>query len=95
MTSSPRIGRTLAESTPARGVPPPRPPSAPSMLLSLFDDVRFSWSRLDVGRDRGSPVSHDAAPFEFTDTPHQVMVSLDPPLPLDGQAGGAAEMARP
>ena len=26
----------------------------------------ISWSGLDIGRDRGSPVSHYAAPFEFT-----------------------------
>ena len=26
----------------------------------------ISWSGLDIGRDRGSPVSHYDAPFEFT-----------------------------
>ena len=56
-----------------------------------------SWSGLDIGLDRGSPVSHYAAPFEFTGRLRQVTVTLEP-LPEggddDGQALGQAEMAR-
>ena len=32
--------------------------------LGFFNFV--SWAGLDIGRDRGSPVSHYAAPFAFT-----------------------------
>jgi arylsulfatase len=53
-----------------------------------------SWSGLDIGRDRGSPVSHYAAPFECTARLRCVTVTLQPPLALDGDALGRAEMAR-
>ena len=32
--------------------------------LGFFNFV--SWTGLDIGRDRGSPVSHYESPFEFT-----------------------------
>ncbi len=54
----------------------------------------ISWSGLDIGRDRGSPVSHYAAPFEFGGLLRKVTVTLDPPQSLDGEAAGRAEMAR-
>lgn len=54
----------------------------------------ISWSGLDIGRDRGSPVSHYDAPFAFTGQLRYVTVDLKPQQPLDGEAIGRAEMAR-
>ncbi len=54
----------------------------------------ISWSGLDIGLDRGSPVSHYAAPFAFTGKLRRVTVTLDPLQVLDGDAVGQAEMAR-
>ncbi|MGH7024881.1 MAG: arylsulfatase [Caulobacteraceae bacterium] len=54
----------------------------------------ISWSGLDIGRDRGSPVGPYAAPFAFTGTLRKVTVVMDGDQTLDGQALGAAEMAR-
>jgi arylsulfatase len=53
-----------------------------------------SWSGLDIGRDRGSPVGDYPAPFEFDGTLRKVTVTLDAPQALDGDGAGAAEMAR-
>ncbi len=54
----------------------------------------ISWSGLDIGRDRGSPVADYAAPFEFTGKLVKVTVTMDPDQVLDGDAIGEAEMAR-
>ena len=54
----------------------------------------ISWSGLDIGRDRGSPVSHYAAPYPFGGTLRKVTVILDAPQGFDGDAAGRAEMAR-
>jgi hypothetical protein len=54
----------------------------------------ISWSGLDIGRDRGSPVGLYAAPFEFTGRLDKVTVLMDRQDPLDGEAVGNAEMAR-
>lgn len=54
----------------------------------------ISWSGLDIGRDRASPVSHYAAPFAFTGRLLCVTVDLQPQQPLDGHGIGQAEMAR-
>ena len=63
-----------------------------------FDDRRsasssfISWSGLDIGRDRGSPVSHYEAPFTFTGKLRKVTVTLDDDQALDAKAaadGGA------
>lgn len=54
----------------------------------------ISWSGLDIGRDRGSPVSHYAAPFEFSGVLRKVTVSLEAAQDIDGDALGRAEMAR-
>jgi arylsulfatase len=54
----------------------------------------ISWSGLDIGRDRGSPVSHYEAPFEFTGTLERVTVTMDDDQALDGAGVGRAEMAR-
>jgi arylsulfatase A-like enzyme len=54
-----------------------------------------SWSGLDIGRDRSSPVGDYPAPFSFTQTMTHVIVDLLPrDQPLDGEAIGNAEMAR-
>jgi arylsulfatase len=54
----------------------------------------ISWSGLDIGRDRGSPVADYAAPFAFSGRLDKVTVTMDAEQALDGEAIGAAEMAR-
>ncbi|MFN3524015.1 MAG: arylsulfatase [Phenylobacterium sp.] len=54
----------------------------------------ISWSGLDIGRDRGSPVADYPAPFTFTGVLRKVTVTMDEDQTLDGDAVGAAEMAR-
>ena len=53
-----------------------------------------SWSGLDVGRDRGSPVSHYEAPFAFTGKLIKVTVSMDDDQALDGDQVGQSLLAR-
>jgi hypothetical protein len=54
----------------------------------------ISWSGLDIGRDRGSPVSHYDAPFEFSAKLLRVTVAMHDDQKLDGEGVGNAEMAR-
>ena len=54
----------------------------------------ISWSGLDIGRDRASPVSHYEAPFAFTGRLLRVTVTMHDDQKLDGDGIGAAEMAR-
>ena len=54
----------------------------------------ISWSGLDIGLDRGSPVADYAAPFSFTGLLKKVTVTMDDDQNLDGQGVGDAEMAR-
>ena len=54
----------------------------------------ISWSGLDIGLDRGSPVSHYAAPFQFTGTLQKVTVTMDDDQALDGEGVGDAQIAR-
>lgn len=54
----------------------------------------ISWSGLDIGRDRGSPVSNYAAPFAFTGKLLRVEVTMDVDQRLDGDGIGAAIMSR-
>ena len=54
----------------------------------------ISWSGLDIGLDRGSPVADYPAPFAFTGALRKVTVSMDDDQTLDGEAVGEAEMAR-
>lgn len=56
--------------------------------------VLISWSGLDIGLDRGSPVADYAAPFIFTGDLRKVTVAMDADQELDGDAVGEAEMAR-
>jgi arylsulfatase len=54
----------------------------------------ISWSGLDIGRDRGSPVSHYVVPFEFTGRLMKVTVTMHDDQKLDGDGVGSAQMAR-
>ena len=54
----------------------------------------ISWSGLDIGRDRGSPVSHYEAPFAFTGKLRKVSVTLDDDQALDAKSAAAAALAR-
>jgi arylsulfatase len=55
----------------------------------------ISWSGLDIGLDRGSPVSHYEAPFQFNGQLRKVTVRLAALPPRSGGEGqAAAEMAR-
>ena len=54
----------------------------------------ISWTGLDIGRDRGSPVADYASPFAFSGILKKVTVTMDPDQVLDGNAIGEAEMAR-
>lgn len=54
----------------------------------------ISWPGLDIGRDRSSPVSHYAAPFEFTGKLFKVTIAMDDDQTLDGNTVGKAQMAR-
>ena len=49
---------------------------------------------LDIGRDRGSPVSHYEAPFEFTGKLRKVTVLMDDDQVLDAKAAADATLAR-
>ena len=53
-----------------------------------------SWTGLDIGRDRGSPVADYEAPFTFSGTLKKVTVTMDAEQTLDGELIGEAEMAR-
>ena len=69
-----------------------------SRIIALQTQQAFnnfiSWSGLDIGRDRGSPVSHYDAPFEFTGQLKRVTVVMHNDQKLDGEGIGSAEMAR-
>jgi arylsulfatase len=54
----------------------------------------ISWSGLDIGRDRNSPVSHYEAPFAFTGALHKVTILLDDDQALDSGSAAAAVLAR-
>jgi arylsulfatase len=54
----------------------------------------ISWSGLDIGRDRGSPVSHYEAPFTFTGKLRKVTFVLDDDQVLDAKAAAEAVLAR-
>jgi hypothetical protein len=64
------------------------------MQTNLGFHTLISWSGLDIGRDRGSPVSHYEAPFEFTGRLLRVTVRMDDDQRLDGAGVGHAQMAR-
>jgi hypothetical protein len=53
-----------------------------------------SWSGLDIGRDRSSPVGDYVAPFEFTGALKRVTVVMDDDQALDADGVARAQMAR-
>ena len=53
-----------------------------------------SWTGLDIGRDRGSPVSDYESPFAFTGKLNKVTVTMDDDQRLDGNGVGRAQLAR-
>src|SRR5690349_8220637 len=67
---------------------------AGSMTTQLAFNTLISWSGLDIGRDRGSPVSLYAEPFQFTGTLSRVTVVMHDDQKLDGEGIGRAAMAR-
>src|SRR5207244_1604694 len=64
---------------------------AGAMQTQLGFHTLISWSGLDIGRDRGSPVSHYNAPFEFTGRLLKVTVTMLDDQKLDGDGVGKAE----
>jgi arylsulfatase A-like enzyme len=54
----------------------------------------ISWSGLDIGRDRSSPVSHYEAPFAFTGKLSKVTVLMDDDQELDAAKAAEAVLAR-
>jgi arylsulfatase len=67
---------------------------AGSLQTQLGFHTLISWSGLDIGRDRGSPVSHYESPFEFDGRLLRVTVTMHNNQTLDGEAVGNAQMAR-
>jgi arylsulfatase len=67
---------------------------AGAMQTQLGFHNLISWSGLDIGRDRGSPVSHYEAPFEYSGKLLRVEVTMYDDQDLDGDGVGDAEMAR-
>ena len=64
-------------------------------IESRLGFVNFiSWTGLDIGRDRGSPVSDYESPFEFTGKLIKVTVTMDDDQMLDGDGIGRAQLAR-
>ena len=57
-------------------------------------NMLVSWSGLDIGLDRGSPVSHYEAPFAFNGRLRRVTVTLDRAVHIDGDGLAEVEMAR-
>ncbi len=78
-----RIGTLLIDGEPCGGV-------ESEVGFNAF----ISWSGLDIGLDRGSPVADYQAPFVFTGTLRKVTVVMDDDQALDGKSAGEAEMAR-
>jgi arylsulfatase len=60
--------------------------------LGFFNFI--SWTGLDIGRDRGSPVSNYESPFEFRGKLIKVTVTMDDDQMLDGDGVGRAQMGR-
>jgi len=67
---------------------------AGSVQTKLGFHTLISWSGLDIGRDRGSPVSHYEAPFAFTGKLRKVTFVLDDDQVLDAKAAAEAALAR-
>jgi len=61
----------------------------------IYGFVNFiSWSGLDIGLDRGSPVSHYQAPFKFTGLLKKVTVTIEDDQFLNAETAAQAALAR-
>ncbi|MGJ4970998.1 MULTISPECIES: arylsulfatase [unclassified Bradyrhizobium] len=67
---------------------------AGALTTQLAFHTLISWSGLDIGHDRGSPVSDYAAPFAFTGRLSHVTVTMQDEQSLDGEGVANAEMGR-
>ncbi|MGJ5149324.1 sulfatase-like hydrolase/transferase [Bradyrhizobium sp. HKCCYLR1023] len=67
---------------------------AGALTTQLAFHTLISWSGLDIGHDRGSPVSDYAAPFAFTGRLSHVTVTMQDEQSLDGEGVATAELAR-
>jgi len=65
-----------------------------SMETDHFFFTLISFSGLDIGLDRGSPVGHYDAPFSFTGTLRRVVVDMDHDHDVDHEAAGEVQVAR-
>jgi arylsulfatase A-like enzyme len=83
MVPSSRLGTLLIDGIEAGSSP-----------LKFGFNSMISWSGLDIGRDRGSPVSHYPAPFEFTGKLFCVTVTLQAQKGLPDNAVAQTELAR-
>ena len=54
----------------------------------------ISWSGLDIGMNRGSPVSHYASPFVFNGILRKVTVKIEPDQVMDAEAAAQVVLAR-
>ena len=64
------------------------------METDHFFFTLISFSGLDIGLDRGSPVGHYPAPNAFTGTLRRVVADMDHDQVVDHDAAGEAQMAR-
>ncbi|MEY2952317.1 MAG: hypothetical protein RLZZ401_404, partial [Pseudomonadota bacterium] len=67
---------------------------AGTLVTTAGFNTLISWSGLDIGLDRGSPVSHYLAPFAFTGVLRRVTVRLGPRAGANPEALAAVELAR-
>ena len=67
---------------------------AAAATAATLNVVEPYMSGLDIGLDRGSPVSVYEAPFTFTGELRKVTITMNPDRKLDGDAVGASEMGR-
>jgi len=65
-----------------------------SMETDHFFFTLISFSGLDIGLDRGSPVGRYDAPFSFTGTLRRVVVDMDHDQDVDHDAAGEVQVAR-
>ncbi|MBP7660001.1 MAG: arylsulfatase [Burkholderiaceae bacterium] len=89
----PGVGRVMVPGT-RRGTLLIDGQPAGSLETSAGFNNFISWSGLDIGRDRGSPVSHYEAPFEFTGRLSKVTMTLENAQPADDDGGARVQLAR-
>jgi arylsulfatase A-like enzyme len=82
-TQNKRVATLLIDGEPCGALP---------CIFGFF--TLISWSGLDIGLDRGSPVSNYDAPFAFTGKLRKVVMTMNPDQALDGDAVGRGEMGR-